>query len=54
MKLLFDENLSFKLCDRLANLFPGSSQVRLLGLAESHRPHDLGLRRAQRLYVGFA
>jgi predicted nuclease of predicted toxin-antitoxin system len=35
MKLLFDENLSFKLCDRLANLFPGSSQVRLLGLAEA-------------------
>jgi predicted nuclease of predicted toxin-antitoxin system len=35
MKLLFDENLSFKLCDRLAKLFPGSSQVRLLGLAEA-------------------
>jgi predicted nuclease of predicted toxin-antitoxin system len=35
MKLLFDENLSFKLCDRLANLFPDSSQVRLLGLAEA-------------------
>jgi predicted nuclease of predicted toxin-antitoxin system len=35
MKLLFDENLSFKLRDRLAKLFPGSSQVRLLGLAEA-------------------
>jgi predicted nuclease of predicted toxin-antitoxin system len=35
MKLLFDENLSFKLCDRLARLFPGSSQVRLLGLAQA-------------------
>jgi len=32
MKLLFDENLSFKLCRRLSDLFPASSQVRLLGL----------------------
>jgi predicted nuclease of predicted toxin-antitoxin system len=35
MKLLFDQNLSFKLCRQLADLFPGSSQVRLLGLAEA-------------------
>ncbi len=35
MKLLFDENLSFKLCERLAGLFPGSSQVCLLGLAQA-------------------
>jgi predicted nuclease of predicted toxin-antitoxin system len=35
MKLLFDENLSFRLCERLGTLFPGSSQVRLLGLAEA-------------------
>jgi predicted nuclease of predicted toxin-antitoxin system len=33
MKLLFDQNLSFKLCDRLADLFPGSSQVSRAGLA---------------------
>lgn len=32
MKLLFDQNLSFRLCERLSDLFPGSSQVRLLGL----------------------
>jgi predicted nuclease of predicted toxin-antitoxin system len=32
MKLLFDENLSFKLCQQLNDLFPGSSHVRLLGL----------------------
>jgi predicted nuclease of predicted toxin-antitoxin system len=32
MKLLFDENLSFKLCRQLSDLFPGSSQVRLIGL----------------------
>jgi predicted nuclease of predicted toxin-antitoxin system len=32
MKLPFDENLSFKLCRQLDDLFPGSSQVRLLGL----------------------
>jgi predicted nuclease of predicted toxin-antitoxin system len=35
MKLLFDANLSFKLCRRLEDLFPGSSQVRLLGLQEA-------------------
>ena len=32
MKLLFDQNLSFKLCNALADLFPGSGQLRLLGL----------------------
>lgn len=32
MKLLFDQNLSFKLCTRLADTFPGSSQVRMAGL----------------------
>ena len=35
MKLLFDQNLSFKLCSRLNDLFPNSEQVRLLGMAES-------------------
>jgi predicted nuclease of predicted toxin-antitoxin system len=35
MRLLFDQNLSFKLCQQVADLFPGSSQVRLLGLAEA-------------------
>ena len=29
MKLLFDQNLSFKLCRALADLFPGSDQARL-------------------------
>jgi predicted nuclease of predicted toxin-antitoxin system len=32
MKLLFDQNLSFKLCASLGDLFPGSTQVRLAGL----------------------
>src|SRR5947209_284386 len=32
MKLLFDQNLSFRLCARLSDLFPESSQVRQLGL----------------------
>ncbi|MGA8499428.1 MAG: DUF5615 family PIN-like protein [Xanthobacteraceae bacterium] len=32
MKLLFDENLSFRLCERLEGLFPGSAQVRPLEL----------------------
>ena len=34
MKLLFDQNLNFKLCERLNVLFPDSNQVRLLGLAQ--------------------
>jgi predicted nuclease of predicted toxin-antitoxin system len=35
MKLLFDQNLSFRLCQNLADLFPESSHVRLLGLSEA-------------------
>ena len=35
MKLLFDQNLSFKLSARLVDLFPESNQVRVLGLAEA-------------------
>ncbi|MEI6072816.1 MAG: DUF5615 family PIN-like protein [Verrucomicrobiae bacterium] len=38
MKLLFDQNLSFKLCRLLADVFPESSQVRLDGLAETDDP----------------
>lgn len=33
MKLLFDQNLSYKLVSRLADVFPGSTQTRLLGFA---------------------
>ena len=32
MKLLFDHNLSHKLPARLADVFPGSTQTRLLGM----------------------
>jgi len=32
MKLLFDQNLSPKLVERLADLFPGSAHVQTLGL----------------------
>ena len=35
MKLLFDQNLSFKLCRTLSDLFPGSTQARLVGLADA-------------------
>lgn len=35
MKLLFDENLSFRLCRELADLFPGSRQIGQIGLAEA-------------------
>jgi predicted nuclease of predicted toxin-antitoxin system len=34
MKLLFDQNLSFKLCQTVADLFPESNHVRILGLSE--------------------
>ena len=36
MKRLLDQNLSFKFCGQLADLFPGSSQARLLGLADAN------------------
>jgi len=32
MKLLFDQNLSFRLVGQLRDVFPGSTQVRLLDL----------------------
>lgn len=35
MKLLFDQNLSHRLPDQLADLFPGSTQVRLIGMDRS-------------------
>ncbi len=35
MKLLFDQNLSHKLAQRLANLFPGSAQVKALRLDQA-------------------
>lgn len=35
MKLLFDNNLSHKLVERLADLFPGSSHVMIEGLDEA-------------------
>jgi predicted nuclease of predicted toxin-antitoxin system len=35
MKLLFDQNLSHRLCSELDGAFSGSSHVRLLGLAEA-------------------
>lgn len=33
MKLLFDQNLSFRLVERLADIFPGSRHVSQCGLA---------------------
>jgi predicted nuclease of predicted toxin-antitoxin system len=36
MKLLFDQNLSFKLCSQLADLFPGSNHVRVAALDRAH------------------
>ena len=41
MRLLFDQNLSHKLVRRLADIFPDSTQTRLIGLAEAP---DIALR----------
>lgn len=38
MKLLLDENLSDRLLDRLADLFPGSRHVKQLGLLQATDP----------------
>lgn len=38
MKLLFDHNLSHKLVDRLADVYPESTQTRLLGFARAADP----------------
>lgn len=35
MKLLFDQNLSYQLVRRLADVYPNSGHVRLLGLAQT-------------------
>jgi predicted nuclease of predicted toxin-antitoxin system len=35
MKLLFDQNLSFKLCKAIADLFPESNHVGLSGLSQA-------------------
>ena len=35
MRLLFDQNLSYKLCSRLTDLFPNSTQARLIGMDAS-------------------
>lgn len=32
MKLLFDQNLSYKICEKLKDLYLGSTHVRLIGL----------------------
>ena len=38
MKLLFDHNLSHKLAARLADVYPGSTQTRLLGFSRAADP----------------
>ncbi len=38
MKFLFDHNLSHKLVARLADIYPGSTQTRLLGFARAADP----------------
>lgn len=36
MKLLFDQNLSFRLINKIADSFPNARQVRALGLENAH------------------
>jgi predicted nuclease of predicted toxin-antitoxin system len=38
VKLLFDENLSYKLAERLSDIFPDSTHVRNVGLKSSDDP----------------
>ena len=47
MKLLFDENLSFRLCERLSDIFPDAQHVRNAGL---ERADDLTLWRHAKVY----
>ena len=35
MKLLLDQNLSYRLLDKIESVYPGSTQVRLLGLEQA-------------------
>jgi predicted nuclease of predicted toxin-antitoxin system len=53
MKLLFDQNLSFRLCKDVVDLFPESSHVRLLGLSEAtdHTLWDYAKRHTLRLFL---
>ncbi len=45
MKLLFDQNISFRLIKRIVALFPNSKQVRELGLETQPTLRYLILRR---------
>jgi hypothetical protein len=53
MKLLLDQNLSYKLCRLLADLFPDSAQVRRAGLAAADDSRDLELCSSARFHAGF-
>ncbi len=52
MKLLFDQNLSFKLSRLLADAFPESNQIRLLGM-EQLRIEPSGNMRKQTISFSF-
>ena len=51
MKLLFDQNLSFKLCASIADLFPESDHVGLLGLSEADDRNVWDYAKAQGLTI---
>ncbi len=39
MRLLFDQNLSFKLCQHLSDIFPQSTQARIIGMDQDSDHH---------------
>ena len=49
MKLLFDQNISHKLVERLSDQYPDSQHVREIGLKETVRLERLGVCRQARL-----
>jgi len=54
MKLLFDQNLSFKLCRLLADVFPESNQIRLIGMEEAEDRAICGICEGKRFHSRFA
>jgi hypothetical protein len=49
LKLLLDQNLPFRLLEQLEKTFPGSAQVRLIGMAEPVTKQSGGMQKAMAL-----
>ena len=44
MKLLFDQNISFRIINKIQDLYPGSKQVQDFGLVKGSSPKIIWLR----------